>query len=307
MKALDSHRSTMQRVSRSALPTLLSALALYGCGETADPGDMPTNEAGPDAALAPLTAGDVRARTRDTFVRADWLKPRMEGAAELDPYLAPLVYLEVLPADGAPPSPTLPGALCVSASGELTVAAETPTIYFHDGRARIGAADHRQLSFVWFRTPRGADRPSAQGLRITFDSSGFPAISEVLADSSGLSVHYVSDALEGAALEAFGAPLPGCVFAVERGDADDERAVVAGTLSDAPAPMGPYAYQPSGTNDLSSLHCRCSPTQADEIREAIEYELVPLATLDGIWPGAGTPGFGPPDAAALRLRLPEDF
>jgi len=286
----------MRHATSSRPLGVLLAFVLSGCGEPATPSALP----------GPAPAADaVRARATETFVLADWLKPRMDGAADLDPYLAPLVYLEV-PASDRASAPSLPGVPRLS-SAVLELSTELPSVYFEDGVVTLGNAEHRQLSFVWFRAPVGAERPRAQGLRITFDSSGFPAINEVLTDSSGLALVYVSDSLESAARAAFGEPPPGCEFAAERGATVDGTAVVVRTLADAPAPMGPYLYQPTDSNDVTALHCRCDPTQADEIREVVEYELLPLALLDGLWPATGEPGFGAPDAVVERLRLPGSF
>jgi len=253
---------------------------------------------GESAAGAPTsTAEGLRARTGTRFAVADFLKPRMDGPAELDPYLAPLIYLE------APHAAPLGSAL-VDGEGRLTVDASRPAVYWADRTVRLAERERRQLTFVWFRDVRS---PRAQGVRLTFDGDGFPVITEVLADESGRRILYVTHGLEARAAEAFGDPLPGRSFAVEGAAGEEHGVVLAGSVGSAPQPLGPYVYQARDANDVVTTHCRCSPTQASEIREMIEYELVPLAALDGVWPAEGAPGFAPPDFPARNLRLPPGF
>lgn len=247
-----------------------------------------------EAGAPASTAESLRARTGTRFAVADFLKPRMDGPAELDPYLAPLIYLE------APHAAPL-GSAFVDGEGRLNVDASRPAVYWADRIVRLAERERRQLTFVWFRD---VHPPRAQGVRLTFDGDGFPVITEVLADDSGRRILYVTHGLEARAAEAFGDPLPGRSFAIEGAE---DGGVLAGSVGSAPRPLGPYVYQARDANDVTTIHCRCSPTQAGEIREMIEYELVPLEALDGVWPAEGDPGFAPPDSPARVLRLPPGF
>ena len=243
------------------------------------------------------TATALRERTATRFASADFLKPLMDGSAKLDPYLAPLIYLE------SPHDAPL-GVPRVDADGELTVDGSRPTVYYADRLVELEGRERRQITYVWFRETRA---PRAQGVRLTFDHDGFPVITEVLDDESGHRILYVTRGLEDEAETSFGRPLPGRTFAIENAPDGEADVVLAGSISGAPAPMGPYVYQARDAYDITTVHCRCSPTQADDIREMIEYELLPLGMLAGVWPAEGQPDFAPPGFPARRLRLPPSF
>ncbi|MFH1109147.1 MAG: hypothetical protein V1790_08145 [Planctomycetota bacterium] len=57
--------------------------------------------------------------------------------------------------------------------------------------------------------------------------------------------------------------------------------VVARLIDDGPAPMGPYVYlnAPPG-RAVTTVLCRCSPSQVEAFIETRYYDLVPLETID---------------------------
>ena len=261
----------------------------------------------PGAAGEPEVAAEAREAEGDhdalEYAFADFLKPRIEGDEPIDPYLGPLIYHE---ADGpdaghAPPI----GALLPDARGELDVDVSRPVVYFDDGTVLHGGEELRQLSHVWFRRDR-AGRPTAQGVRSTFDARGFPVVFEVLADGSERRVLYVAKTLEERAARRFGPPLEGRRFSIERSESTVPPTEIAGLLSQGPMPMGPFVYQAADSNDIATMHCRCSPSSVGAIRSSFEYELEPLQTIEGLWPAADGDGFGPPEAPFSRLRIPSD-
>jgi hypothetical protein len=215
------------------------------------------------------------------------MKPRMDAPAGIDPYLAPLICLEA--PDGAPL-----GSVLVNERGELDVDATRPALYYAGGSVLVEGGERSQLSFVWFRDTRP---PVAQGVRLTLDAEGFPLIVEVLTDRSGRRVMYLASELEDAALAASGARLAG----------DELEVALAGHFKDAPAPSGPYVYLARDSTDVVAVHCRCAALLANEIRETIEYQLLPLAALDGAWPRDGELDFEALGAAVQSLRLPSSF
>ena len=77
-----------------------------------------------------------------------------------------------------------------------------------------------------------------QGIRITLNSAGQPAIWEVLADGSGAELIFVSQSLEAAALAEFGKPLPGRRYAIERSVEEAPSVVVARVIDDGPMAHG---------------------------------------------------------------------
>lgn len=269
-----------------AIP-LLTLLLSAACGEAPRA----------SSAEAGSAAASLRARTGTQLDVADLVKPRMDGDAELDPYLAPLVYLE---ADGDAAG-GLPGAAVLDASGVLTADTTRPSVYFADEAVTLDGVTHRQLSFVWFRP--GARHALPQGVRVTSDPGGQPAVIEVLDDSSGCRVVYTSERLaedELASSAADGAPETPATSGA------GPPLVVAGHFGVGPVPTGPYVYLAHDSNDVVAVHCRCEETQTNETRDLVEYELLPLQALEGLWPDAADDGhgFGPPQRAFEGLRRP---
>lgn len=257
----------------------------------------------------------LRERALQRFAEVDFLKPKSEDAdAQLDPYLAPIVYRDVPAAGGPLQDPTEFGAL-VLRGGELVADGARPTIYHAAGAAEWGDARFEQRSFFWFRG-RGATL-AAQGVRVTFDQDGLPAVLEPLEDVSGLTPLFVSDHVEEAARERFGPPLEGRRFAAEPDLAERPDVVVVRTLSRGPEPLGPMVYDPVDGADVVNLHCRCNPSHIDAIRTTVEYDLRPFGGLpdevrvlvrERIGGVEGeVPGFPAADWPLVSLRLPELF
>jgi subtilisin family serine protease len=247
----------------------------------------------------------IRERTGRRLEHAALIKPRMDQDVGLDPYLAPLLYLEQ---DGDPkPGRHAPGTVSSERSDRLSVDVSRPAIYFADTLVEVGGHTLRQLTYVWFRMVGDHRDASAQGLRITCDEAEQPALIEVLTDGSGARVVFVSERLEAQAAEAFGAAAPGRSYVVERPGKNS--VVVAGTFGVGPVASGPIAYLAPDGVEVSQVHCRCEPSQVGAIDATIDYELLPLDVLTGIWPrsevlpDAGG-AFEPLDTAIASLRLP---
>jgi len=250
----------------------------------------------------------IRERRSRRFERAALVKPRMEADAGLDPYLAPLLYLERNDDAGAVDQSDrdVPGTVSADRAGRLMVDVSQPAVYFADTLAEIGERPLRQITFVWFRQADDDADSQAQGLRVTFDEVQQPALIEVFADASGARVVFVSERLEAQAAEVYGAAGPEQSYAVER--PGEGTVVVAGTFGVGPIASGPIAYLPRDGVEVSQVHCRCEPSQVGDIDVTIDYELLPLGVLNGLWPRSdGSPsardGWGPPDAAMTRLRV----
>ena len=273
----------------------------------------------PPATRAPLDAAGLRARTATRFAIADLLQVRSSAPLPFEPYLAPAILLE-LPEDPASRGPR-PGAVRPRPGGGLDVDPDTPTLYCAASHAVLHGSRYPQWTFLWFRRAKSEDRALAvQGVRLTLREDGHPVIQEVLHDRSGLRPIYVVDSLEEAARERHGAPLPGRAFAIEGDPAQRPRTVVAATLESAPAILGPFVYLEAGAHDVITLICRCSPSQVEEVRETLGYDLAPVERLYdlglGEWILAGVAsaedlGDGEelrtldPDWLARCLRLPE--
>lgn len=205
---------------------------------------------------------DLRARHLAEFACADLFKPAMD-VADFDPYQAPLVYVECAP-PGDPPR-----------DDALSARSSSPTVYYREDPGSGDGERPRRLVVAWFVPASGG--PELQALRTTFDRLGRPALVEVMGDRTGRSVVYAAKSLEAAAVARLGEPEPWAFALSER---LHPSAVLVGTFEDGPMAMGPYVYHGAGAADVWTLHCRCEPTRAREIRELVEYELRPLEELD---------------------------
>ena len=91
---------------------------------------------------------------------------------------------------------------------------------------------------------------------------------------------------------AFGDPLPGRRFSIERAADEAPDVVVARIIDDGPVPMGPYVYlNAPPSRAVTTVLCRCSPSQVEAFIETRHYDLLPLETIDssdgerGWWAG----------------------
>lgn len=138
-----------------------------------------------------------------------------------------------------------------------------PTLYSAKDAVEIRGRLHTQYRHFWFYRSLAAPAASwkRQGLRITFAQDGSPAIWEVLDDSSGASAIYVTENLEKLAQNEFGPPSKGRRFWIENSTELFPETIVARTLGDGPIPMGPWVYLKGDSMDVTTLLCRCTPSQ----------------------------------------------
>jgi hypothetical protein len=276
------HKSTL-------LAALFSLGAPWACSPVPGPAKLPQVDG---------VHGTVRARVSLIFEEIDMYKPRIEEGADLDPYLAPIIYREVVP--GQQEEAPL-GALVTEEDG-LSVDGSMLTVYYREGVASVDGVEYRQLSFNWFVPGAGADTLDSQGLRVTFDTAGLPAIFEVLEDRSGVSQFYVTAPLEALAIEEHGAPLAGRHLSVEPDLEEWPDVIVPRTVGQSPVALGPIAYLRGSSRDVHNLHCRCDPSLITSIRATLEYELVLLERMPD-----GARDFAAPDWPFRCLRLPSAF
>jgi hypothetical protein len=296
--------------------SLLPAVLCWGCGG-ADGEGTKQPPAGPST-----TRETVYSRTALEFARAELFTPKRRSLEELDFNLAPLILQQVKdvkePGDSPDPAGRI-GGVTRESGGRLRLDRERPAVYYSVSTARLQGRDHRQIAYLWFCGLDGG-AGGVQGVRLTLDSLGFPVIFEVLADTSGMRIFYVSSSLERSAAREFGAPLAGRRCAVERSVEERPRTVVARVLKDAPEPLGPFVYQLAGSRDVSTLLCRCMASQVAAFRRVVKYDFVALAELEEL--GVEDPGWsapvaqlepdvgddrGAPDWLERCLRLPRDF
>lgn len=227
---------------------------------------------------------EVVARALIEFDRAVLLKPR-EGDGGLEERLAPLIVLEIAEPIGERFTNTGFGAARFDPQGHLRIDASRPTLYTDRSMITIQKVEYEQVCYLWWFPPMRPDSAAtgrtSGGVRITLGEDGFPLVWEVLGSRGQAEAIFVSASLERAAGEAFGGPLPGRRYAVERRVANDATAPVVRVLEDGPIPMGPYIYFDSETRGVTTLLCRCMPSQVQRFVETKYYDLAPAEELGG--------------------------
>jgi hypothetical protein len=101
----------------------------------------------------------------------------------------------------------------------------------------------------------------------------------VLADPEPVEIVYVSTQLERAAIAAFGTAVEGRAHAVQQTVRTTPAVVVPRVLEDGPAPMGPWVYVQAPDHAVSTVLCRCMPSQVGEFAAETYYQLLPIEEL----------------------------
>ncbi|HWL94071.1 MAG TPA: hypothetical protein VNT79_11110, partial [Phycisphaerae bacterium] len=136
------------------------------------------------------------------------------------------------------------------------------------------------LTFLWW-LDCDDDCPIDQrwrAIRATIGPDGFPLIWEIMGDDRDLCVLYVSRTLEDAAAERERPP-PKRRFAAESALGATPSALIARVMDDGPMPMGPFVYLAREDARITTLLCRCSPSQFRDLPETKYFELRPLDNL----------------------------
>lgn len=269
-----------------------------------------------------IAAEPVAAR----FDQAHLIKPRENPDQPLAYSLAPLVLQET--------------------RGTNAPAVFT-NVFFQVGAVQLGGRTHALITYWWqYDHPKAQPRPperqppvrrgpearllkragsetgapnrlTAQGVRLTLDSRGFPVIYEVLGHTGRVAQIFVNQSLEAAARAEFGRALPGRQFAIERSVSDAPDIVVPRVIEDPPAVMGPIIYLHEVNQAVATVICRCMPAEAKTLTGQSFYELVP-ADFSGIVPAATRLDAAQPrglredfltqtNRLSQSLRLPRDF
>lgn len=246
----------------------------------------------PDRPHAAPPYAEIYRRETNVFANAEFFKPVETKTNELTFTLAPLILQQV---DGTREPFFLSdrfGTLSVS-NGTAVLDRSRAAVYWEADTVQVRGKAHARFSYVWCYSPgpheseprqrkKSASPGQAesglhlQGIRITLNSTGQPVIWEVLADTSGAELIFVSQTLEAAALAEFGRPLPGRRHAIERSVEEAPNVIVARVIDDGPMAMGPIVYLSAGTRAVSTLICRCMPAQARKLLATSTYELVPF-------------------------------
>ncbi len=288
-----------QEPGRFCIAAVLMSVVLLlhvatGCAAMRTSGIVRTSDIGGERRMD--VRRQLRERTSLRFSQADFLKPKNAGASDRLNELAPLivqerpVIVQERPGDRGGCIDRI-GSVVIDEEGRYTVAPSPPTVYSDQTWTEIGGVLHEQVVYVWFYAGDGPSLDAAilaQGIRMTMGRDGYPCIWEVLSVGAGDQVRpiYVSQSLEDAAEAYFRALADGGA-----NHCDTSRAVAGDTcivriLSDGPVPMGPFAYVQSCSRAISTLLCRCMPSQVDAFTTTGYYELRPvseLRPLDARW------------------------
>jgi hypothetical protein len=217
--------------------------------------------------LTEATRDEIHSRTDQTFTNALFFKPQDNGSPDAFG-LAPLIVQEAVATNSAAQSPDrLP-----------TIEKPVADIYFQRSQTWIHGKPHDQLTYFWRHRewiPRSSNSAAPiQGIRMTLDSHGRPAIWEIATDSLGITVIYVSQAVEKAAAEEFGRAITGRQFSVEQSLSKTPDVIVARIVDATPEPTGPVIYIRATTGDVLTILCRCSPPQVKNFVAQGYYGLV---------------------------------
>ena len=264
----------------------------------------------------------IYGRATNWFAEAVFEKPLEGGSTELSSQLAPLIIQEVKEDDRAAVVGRDQFGSLSFTHGTLALDAARPAVYASIDAAQLNGKLHARLTYLWCYSLEPS-RPGAelamQGIRITLDAAGNPAVWEVLAEDSGAELIFASQALESAAAAQFGKPLRGRRYALERSVSQAPRVIVARVLEDAPVAMGPIVYLRAGTRSVSTVICRCMPAQVKRLAATRAYRLqfCPAASADPLLLSAriragSQTAFWPGDEPAANrlercLRLPGEF
>ncbi len=223
----------------------------------------------------------VYSRVEQQFEKAVFYKPSEAAKDSEWGELLPLIVQEVTDADHAG-GPRF-GALRQDLSGRYWLDVGAPTVYVDDS-SESGAGG--LVRWMWVYERSGSNREPVQtfvrGVWMMLSDDGYPAVWGVSGNGDGSNILYVAESLEAKAVAAFGRPLPGRRFAVERSIEDCPRDVVARVLSDGPVPMGPFVYLSSRDAEVTTLLCRCMPSQVESFVESVYYDVLPLADLQDV-------------------------
>ena len=250
-------------------------------------------------------ADDPYALAETRFSDAYFLKPtrKLEGSEAF--VLAPLIVQYAGGDDDALEKRLFGRAPFDNAA--LRASSTSATLYFAISSVEIHGRSHRQVTYRWWypRSP-GREATVGQGLRMTLDDAGQPALWEILVQAEGLRFIVASSPLEEAAAAEFGGPLVDRRYALERPLEEYPDVFVVRSIAPGPVPMGPFVYLGDPVPTPVTVICRCMPSQFDALRGSGYYELVPMTQL-GDDAARGLPDELKAIPLEKCLRLPAKF
>lgn len=290
----------------------LSVLLSSGCESKSSSSNTPAN-ASPTTAASEKGATNTEAgfdylKARREFAEADFFKPAAESADEDTIRMAPLIVREVA---GDEAGQWRLGVDLARLQGDESATADPRVVYFHRDVVVIGGWEHNRLSYVWILQNRESGELQWCGVRMVRGVDGRSVLSEVVASDATKREVFVAQTVEDRSWIEFGKPFAGRRYAVEASLEDAPDTFVTRVISDGPEPMGPFVYLEANGRDVTTLLCRCMPSQYEGVRKNAYYDLRSLNELDADMWGAKVPkladclnGIGDALPLATVLRIP---
>jgi len=259
-----------------ALPVLLSS----GCEPKSSSRNTPANASSTTAAsekgATNTEAGFDYLKARREFAAADFFKPAAESADEDTIRMAPLIVREVA---GDEAGSWRLGVNLARLQRDESATADPRVVYYHRDAVVIGGWEHERLSYVWILQNRESGELQWFGVRMVRGVDGRPVLSEVIASDATVREVFVAQTVEDRAWIEFGKPFTGRRYAVEASLEDAPDTFVTRVISDGPEPMGPFVYLEANGRDVTTLLCRCMPSQYEAVRKNEYYDLRSLNEL----------------------------
>jgi|GEM_PF-1955561 len=265
-------RRPLRRLRRRGF--VLSILAFSGCVSS----PVTPNRFDP---ISAVRRAALRERAGRSFAYARFWKPRGDMPAGLETNLAPLIVEQVgAPQFSANSPPPRFGAVVLEKDGSAFVDTTERVIYAGTSSVTIGTHDYRQVFYLWaYPCPGAKAAPVWRGIRATLGADGFPLVWEVYHSDLRERHLYVAASMEQASIPQNATAATASTFSVERVAGETPGSAVIRVLEDGPIPMGPYVLLSSGAREVTTLHCRCSPSQVDTFVESGYYDIVPVESL----------------------------
>jgi hypothetical protein len=245
-----------------------------GCVRT---GETPEPSPGMDRSSLRQAREAAYVRTERKFERALFWSPDPQSIAGDQRWMSPLIVEELDPLRGDDPPISGFGRLIADATGHFTADPDEPTVYHGTESVEIRGTDFVQSTYLWFypTLQLGGD-VGWRGFRMLLDRRGYAIVWEILSSETELRVLFVSKPIEDAARRQYGSALPGRCWVVEPCVQQHADLVVARIVGDGPQPMGPFLYLDYPARRVSTLICRCEPSQVDLFPDSRLYWLAEL-------------------------------
>jgi len=259
----------------------------------------------------------IAAKARKSFDRiAIWRPAVRSGDALIDRY-APIIAMAWPKTRRYDANADRIGAVTLSRSNariEVTIDPANPTVYVYTTQASIGGRTYPQLNYVWWfpERPKLAEDDAVAShvdgamLRITVGADGQPMFVESSLNCGCGHEVFVSQNVELAAERAFGPPLPGKRFAIERHLRGKYDIVVANAFDLGARTSRPLVLAAAGYHEVCQV--RFDPPEAIAARSVVErafYRLVSYDELDRLPVEGGVASMFGPDGLVHHAGRPE--